>query len=58
MNIMLDGIVGIEFHIKKLEAKSKLSQNDEKIDYTAVMNKTEEMQFFGMNKRMKSIAEK
>ena len=30
MNIMLDGIVGIEFHIKKLEAKSKLSQNDEK----------------------------
>ena len=56
MNIMLDGIVGIEFHIKKLEAKSKLSQNDEKIDYTAVMNKMDEMQFVGMSKRMQSLA--
>ena len=58
MKTMLDGIVGIEFHIKRLEAKSKLSQNREKIDYTAVMNKMDEMQFVGMNKRMKSLVEK
>ncbi|MDC1263421.1 hypothetical protein N8015_05045 [Planktomarina temperata] len=57
MKTMLDGIVGIEFHINRLEAKSKLSQNREKIDYTAVMNKMDEMQFVGMNKRMKSLAE-
>ena len=30
----LDQIVGIEFHINRLEAKSKLSQNREKSDYT------------------------
>jgi predicted FMN-binding regulatory protein PaiB len=54
---MLDGIVGIEFHINRLEAKLKLSQNRDKIDYTAVMNKMDEMQFVGMNKRMKSLAE-
>ena len=58
MKTMLDGIVGIEFHIKRLEAKSKLSQNREKIDYTAVMNKMDAMQFVGMNKRMKSLVEK
>jgi len=58
MKTMLDGIVGIEFHIKRLEAKSKLSQNREKIDYTAVMHKMDEMQFVGMNKRMKSLVEK
>jgi len=57
MKTMLDGIVGIEFHIKRLEAKSKLSQNREKIDYTAVMNKMDEMQLFGMHKRMKGLAE-
>ena len=57
MKTMLDGIVGIEFHINRLEAKSKLSQNREKIDYTAVMNKMDEMQLVGMNKRMKSLAE-
>lgn len=56
MKTMLDGIVGIEFHINKLEAKSKLSQNREKIDYTAVMNKMDEMQFVGMSKRMQSLA--
>ncbi|MDC0495833.1 FMN-binding negative transcriptional regulator [Planktomarina temperata] len=58
MKTMLDGIVGIELHIKRLEAKSKLSQNREKIDYTAVMHKMDEMQFVGMNKRMKSLVEK
>ena len=58
MKTMLDGIVGIEFRINRIEAKSKLSQNRDKIDYTAVMNKMTELQFFGMNKRMKKLAEK
>ena len=54
----LDEIVGIEFHINRLEAKSKLSQNREKSDYTAVMIKMGEMQLVGMNKRMKSLEER
>ena len=58
MKTMLDEIVGIDFHINRLEAKSKLSQNREKIDYIAVMNKMDEMQFVGMNKRMKGLAER
>ena len=58
MKTMLDGIVGIEFHIKRLEAKSKLSLNREKIDYTAVMSKMDEMQLKGLNKRMKKLAER
>ncbi|XAT59239.1 hypothetical protein GN241_09205 [Rhodobacteraceae bacterium IMCC1335] len=31
MKTMLDGIVGIEFHIKRLENKSKLSQIERKL---------------------------
>ena len=54
----LDEIVGIEFYINRLEAKSKLSQNREKSDYTAVMIKMGEMQLVGMNKRMKSLEER
>lgn len=57
MKSMLDGIVAIEFCINRIEAKSKLSQNREKIDYTSVMNKMDEMQFLGMRDRMKKLAE-
>lgn len=57
MKTMIKGIVGIEFHIQRLEAKSKLSQNREKIDYNAVLNKMDELQFSGMNERMKKLAE-
>jgi transcriptional regulator len=52
---MIEGIVGTEFHIKRLEAKSKLSQNREKIDYTAVMDRMEEMQLIGLSKSMKKL---
>ena len=51
----LDGIVGLEFHIKRLEAKSKLSQNKETTDYTSVMGKMGELRLMGLNKRMKSL---
>lgn len=57
MKTMIEGIVGIEFHIQRLEAKSKLSQNREKIDYNAVLNKMDELKFSGMNERMKKLAE-
>ena len=52
---MIESIVGIEFHIKRLEAKSKLSQNREKIDYTAVMDRMEEMQLMGLSQSMKKL---
>jgi len=52
---MIEGIVGIEFHIQHLEAKSKLSQNREKIDYTAVMDRMEEMHLIGLSKSMKKL---
>ncbi|MDA8767553.1 hypothetical protein N9N20_05220 [Planktomarina temperata] len=54
----LDGIVGLEFHIKRLEAKSKLSQNKETTDYTSVMGKMGELRLMGLNKRMKSLIQK
>ena len=54
----LDGIVGLEFHIKRLEAKSKLSQNKETTDYTSVMSKMGELRLMGLNKRMKSLMQK
>ena len=52
---MIEGIVGIEFHIQHLEAKSKLSQNREKIDYTAVMDRMEEMQLMGLSQSIKKL---
>jgi transcriptional regulator len=52
---MIEGIVGIEFHIKRLDAKSKLSQNREQIDYTAVMDRMEEMQLMGLSQSMKKL---
>ena len=54
----LDGIVGLEFHIKRLETKSKLSQNKETTDYTSVMGKMGELRLMGLNKRMKSLIQK
>ena len=51
----IESIVGIEFHIKPLEAKSKLSQNRVKIDYTAVMDRMEEIQLMGLSKSMKTL---
>ena len=51
----IEGIVGIEFHIKHLQAKSNLSQNREKIDDTAVMDRLEEMQLMGLSQSMKKL---
>lgn len=58
MKTKLDGIVGLEFHIKRLEAKSKLSQNKETTDYSSVMGKMGELRLMGLNKRMKSLMQK
>ena len=55
IKIMIEGIVVIEFHIKRLDAKSKLSQNREQIDYTAVMDRMEEMQLMGLSQSMKKL---
>ena len=52
---MIEGIVVIEFQIKRLDAKSKLSQNREQIDYTAVMDRMEEMQLMGLSQSMKKL---
>jgi transcriptional regulator len=58
MKSKLDGIVELELHIKRLEAKSKLSQNKETTDYTSVVGKMGELRLMGLNKRMKSLIQK
>ena len=52
---MIEGIVRTEFHIERFEAKSKLNQNRGKIDYTAVMDRMEEMQLMELSQSMKKL---
>jgi transcriptional regulator len=52
MKMMLDNIVAMRFQIKKIEAKSKLSQNKEIVDYQAVIEIMRQKQLHGIASRM------
>ncbi len=56
MEAMLDNIVAIEFKIRRIDAKSKLSQNRQEIDYSAVIEKMREHDLTGITARMQKIA--
>ena len=51
---MIDNIVGFTIAIDRIEAKSKLSQNRERIDHDAVADKMDELNKLSMARAMKT----
>ena len=54
MDGMIDNIVGFAITIDRIEAKSKLSQNRERIDHDAVADKMDELNKLSMARAMKT----